>query len=160
FHNTEARIREGRFSITLPAGAAVGRFAMKIGDVWREARVVSRARGREVYESFLKQRVDPALLEQDIGNQFSARVFPIAADADKELVIAYDHTVSASQPYVLALKGLPAIPSYKVAIDRDGHREEVGGPRVAPDDVVVAVGDRAEAVAVDGAFVARLDPIA
>jgi hypothetical protein len=161
FHNTEARIREGRFSITLPAGAAVGRFAMKIGEVWREARVVSRARGREVYESFLKQRVDPALLEQDIGNQFSARVFPIAADADKELVIAYDHVVSASQPYVLALKGLPAIPSYKVTIDHDGRRDSYGGgKRVAPDDVVVTLDDRAEAVAVDGAVVARVEPIA
>src|ERR1041385_1730980 len=33
FHNTENRTREGRFSITLPAGAAVGRFAMKIAEV-------------------------------------------------------------------------------------------------------------------------------
>ena len=72
---------------------------------------VGYERGREVYERFLHRGVDPALLEQDAGNQFSARVFPIAAAADKELIIAYDHQVSESRPYTLALAGLPAIPS-------------------------------------------------
>src|SRR5262249_9682397 len=110
FRNPEARVREGRFSITLPAGAAVSRFAMKIGTEWREARAVTREQGRQVYETYLHRRVDPALLEQDAGNQFSARVFPIAASADKELVIAYDHRVSAAEPYALPLAGLPAIP--------------------------------------------------
>jgi hypothetical protein len=48
FHNAEPRIREGRFRIELPSGAAIGRFAMLIGTEWREARVVSREKGREV----------------------------------------------------------------------------------------------------------------
>ncbi|MGN6107927.1 MAG: VIT domain-containing protein, partial [Kofleriaceae bacterium] len=53
FRNTEPRVREGRFTLTLPDGAAVGRFAMKIDGAWREARVVSREQGRRVYETFL-----------------------------------------------------------------------------------------------------------
>src|SRR5215468_1185974 len=65
FRNTEPRVREGRFTIALPVGAGVSRFAMKVGGAWREARVVARTRGREVYESFLHRRVDPALLERD-----------------------------------------------------------------------------------------------
>ena len=35
FENTEDRVREGRFHITLPARASVSRFAMKIGDTWQ-----------------------------------------------------------------------------------------------------------------------------
>src|SRR5450432_2080714 len=61
FHNTEGRQREGRFQITLPPEAAIGRFSMLVDGVWREARVVARARGQQMFESYLKKRVDPAL---------------------------------------------------------------------------------------------------
>ena len=132
FRNHEPRVREGRFSIALPPGAAIDRFAMKIGETWRESRVVTRERGREVYERFLHRGVDPALLEQDLGNQFSARVFPIAPASDKELVIAYDHAVSAERPYTLALAGLPAIPSLSLSIDHDGDLRALERNGVAP----------------------------
>src|SRR5512140_1634690 len=36
FHNPEARQREGTFAITLPAGAAVSRFAMESAGQWQE----------------------------------------------------------------------------------------------------------------------------
>ncbi len=154
FHNAEHRNREGRFMITLPAGAAVGRFAMKNGTEWREARVVSRMQGRQVYEQTLKRRIDPALLEQDLGNQFSARVFPITADADKEIIIAYDHEVSALRPYTLALGGLPAIPQLTIAVDQDGEKRALAR---GTGDVIVPIAAGTAAVAGDGAFVARLE---
>lgn len=40
FRNPEARVREGRFRITLPSGATVSRFAMRIGDHLQEGEVV------------------------------------------------------------------------------------------------------------------------
>jgi hypothetical protein len=36
FSNPEDRVREGRFEITLPPGAALSRFAMKIDGRWKE----------------------------------------------------------------------------------------------------------------------------
>ncbi|MEJ7604018.1 MAG: VIT domain-containing protein [Kofleriaceae bacterium] len=157
FHNAEPRIREGRFAIALPPGATVGKLAMKINGVWRESRVVSRARGREVYETFLHQRVDPALLERDLGNQFSARIFPIGPREDKEIIIAYEHLVSASAPYRLGLTGLPAVPACRVAIDHDGTTRKLDVSGRAPADVKVAIAPGQDAVAGDGAFVARVD---
>lgn len=157
FHNTESRQREGRFALTLPASASVARFAMKIGTEWREARVVSRAKGREVYEAILKQRRDPALLERDLGNQFSARVFPIAANEHKEIVLAYEHAVGEAQPYVLALRGLPPIPTLTVAIDRDGTASTNVQSGRAPEDVVVPIASGNAAVTSGNAFVARVD---
>jgi tetratricopeptide (TPR) repeat protein len=156
FRNRERRVREGRFSIALPPDAAVGRFAMKIGESWREARIVTRERGREVYERFLHRGVDPALLEQDLGSQFSARVFPIAPEADKELVLAYDHQVSAVRPYTLALEGLPAIPALSIALDHDGATRAVERNGVAPEDLVIPIAGGSDAVAGEGAFVARI----
>jgi hypothetical protein len=158
FHNTEPRVREGRFSIGLPAGAGVARFAMLVNGAWREARVVSRMQGRVVYETFLHQRVDPALLEQDLGNQFSARVFPIPANADKEIIIGYEELVSETTPYTLALQGLPAIPKLAIAIDHDGKSSTVEHDGMAPTDVVVPISGSLNAVAAGHAFVVRIDP--
>ncbi|HEX4417773.1 MAG TPA: VIT domain-containing protein [Kofleriaceae bacterium] len=105
FHNPEARIREGTFAITLPQGAAVSRFAMESNGQLLEAEVVEKQRARIAYEDFLHRRQDPALLEKAEGNQFSARVFPIPANADKHLVISFSQEVSPGH-YTLPLRGL------------------------------------------------------
>jgi hypothetical protein len=110
FHNPEARVREGRFAITLPPGAALSRFAMQNGDAWMEAEVVEKMAARRAYEDFLHRRQDPALLEKAAGNEFSARVFPIPANGDKHLVISYSQELAATTAsYVLPLRGLPTV---------------------------------------------------
>ncbi len=117
FHNPEARIREGTFSVTLPAGAALSRFAMENEQGWMEAEVVEKMAARRAYEDFLHRKQDPALLEQAAGNQFSARVFPIPANGDKHLVISYSQELtSTGQPYVLPLRGLPAVGAVDVSV--------------------------------------------
>jgi tetratricopeptide (TPR) repeat protein len=101
---------EGRFRITLPPGAALSRFAMKNDAGWQEGEVVERQRARVAYEDFLHRRQDPALLEQEAGNEFSARVFPIPARGRKELIVSYSHAMPRTdQPYVLPLRGLSEI---------------------------------------------------
>ncbi len=110
FRNPENRVREGRFRITLPSGATVSRFAMRIGDRWQEGEVVEQQAARVAYEDFLHHRQDPALLEAEAGNEFSARVFPIPAGATKEIVISYAQELTrADEPYRLPLRGLPRI---------------------------------------------------
>ncbi len=110
FENPEDRVIEGRFRITLPPAAAVSRFAMKIDGHWQEGEVVERQRARQVYEDFLHRRQDPALLEQQAGNEFSARVFPIPARGVKELILSYSHALPRrDDPYVVPLRGLPEV---------------------------------------------------
>ncbi len=110
FRNPENRVREGRFRITLPSGATVSRFAMRIGDRWQEGEVVEQQAARVAYEDFLHHKQDPALLEAEAGNEFSARVFPIPAGATKEIVISYAQELTrADEPYRLPLRGLPRI---------------------------------------------------
>ena len=110
FHNPEPRVREGHFDIALPAGAALSRFAMETDGHFMEAELVEQKLARRAYEDFLHRRQDPALLEKAAGNQFSARVFPIPANGDKHIVISYSQELtSASQPYVLPLRGLPKV---------------------------------------------------
>lgn len=108
FHNPEPRVREGRFTLQLPPGAAVSRLAMKVNGAWQEAEVVERQQAQRVYEDFLHQRQDPALLEKKAGNEFGARIFPIDPSSDKELIVAYSEEL-ARQEYRLPLAGLPRI---------------------------------------------------
>jgi hypothetical protein len=110
FRNPTDRQLEGRFSLAVPPGAAISRFAMRRGVSWVEAEVVERRRGQDVYESHLHRQVDPALLEHEAGNRFAARVFPIAADESVAILVSYSHElVDAREPYRVPLVGLPRL---------------------------------------------------
>ena len=80
---------EGTFYFPLPADASISGFGMWIGNELVEADVVEKQRAREIYESFLRERHDPGLLEWSGGNLFKARVFPIPGGAEKRIKISY-----------------------------------------------------------------------
>jgi len=110
FRNPQDRVLEGRFAITLPSTAAISRLAMRTESGWQEAEIVERQRARQIYEDFLHRRQDPALMEKEAGNQFSARIFPIPARGEKDLIVSYSEELGASDArYRLLLTGLPAI---------------------------------------------------
>ena len=125
FHNPERRRREGRFELTLPDKATIARFAMKSGDRWMEGEVVEKQRARTIYEDFLHRRQDPALLEQDSGNRFSARVFPIEANADKEIIVAWSaERTDPTATWTLPLVGLPELAELDVRVFVQGDGSE------------------------------------
>jgi tetratricopeptide (TPR) repeat protein len=130
FENPEDRTLEGTFRITLPPGAAVSRFAMRIGDRWQEGEVVEKQAARRAYEDFLHRKQDPALLEQAAGNEFSARVFPIPARGRKELIISYSQELKGDEPYAIPLKGLPEIEETDLAAYLPGGAEPVHALKV------------------------------
>ncbi|MBX3193430.1 MAG: hypothetical protein KF819_40990, partial [Labilithrix sp.] len=129
FENPEARILEGTFRITLPQGASLSRFAMKVNGAWQEGEVVEKQAARRAYEDFLHRKQDPALMEQGAGNEFSARVFPIPARGIKEIIIAYTEVVEAGAPYVLPLRGLPQLGSLDVDVHAAGAKNAIAGGR-------------------------------
>jgi tetratricopeptide (TPR) repeat protein len=112
FRNPKPRQIEGRFACTLPARAAISRFAKDVNGQLMEGEVVERLRANQVYEQFLHQMRDPALLEQDQGNRFSARIFPIGANASVHLVLSYTSLLPVEggvRRYRLPLRGLPMV---------------------------------------------------
>ena len=129
FQNPESRILEGTFRITLPQGASISRFAMKVNGAWQEGEVVEKQAARRAYEDFLHRKQDPALLEQGAGNEFSARVFPIPANGVKEIMIAYTEVVEAGAPYTLPLRGLPQLGSLDIDVHAQGSRAALNGGR-------------------------------
>src|SRR3954451_15916506 len=112
FRNPTARRIEGRFNCVLPPNAAISRFAKEINGQLMEGEVVERLRANQVYEQFLHQMRDPALLEQDQGNRFSARIFPIEPNAAVRIVLSYSALLplrNGVRTYSLPLRGLPKV---------------------------------------------------
>ena len=87
-NHTNSRL-EGTFHFPLPQDASISGFGMWIGNDLIEADIVEKQRAREIYETILRERRDPGLLEWTSGNLFKARVFPIEAQAEKRVKIVY-----------------------------------------------------------------------
>jgi len=87
FINHTHVVLEGVFYFPLPEDASISGFAMWIGDQKVEGEIVEKERAREIYETILREKRDPGLLEWSGGNLFKARVFPISYE--KRIEITY-----------------------------------------------------------------------
>jgi outer membrane protein OmpA-like peptidoglycan-associated protein len=170
FVNPTPRRVEGTFSITLPPTAIVNRFAMRQEAGWQEGEVVELQAARAAYETFLHQRVDPALLENQAGNRFQARVFPIQPGEYKSIIVSYVEEVSrADAPYRLYLRGLPTLDKLDVELlaPMQSRAVAVHKAQFAPDrDFVYALPRASDRVESDEAFrheglaILRVTPLA
>ncbi|MEW6737638.1 MAG: VIT domain-containing protein, partial [Acidobacteriota bacterium] len=120
FINTTDRILEGVFYFPLPQDASISGFAMWIGDEMVEAEIVEKQRAREIYETILRERRDPGLLEWTGGNIFKARVFPISSE--KRIKITYTQVLPKTDNvyrynYALQSEMLRLHPLKKLQID-------------------------------------------
>jgi Flp pilus assembly protein TadD len=107
FVNHTDGVLEGVFYFPLPADASISGFGMWIGDELVEADVVEKQRAREIYETILREKRDPGLLEWSGGNLFKARVYPINARSEKRIKITYTQVLplaGSSYRYSYALQ--------------------------------------------------------
>lgn len=89
FYNPNRRILEGELSFPLEENQSVTRFALEINGNLREAVVVEKEKARVAFESTVRNRIDPALLEKTKGNNYKARIYPIPAKGYKRVVLAF-----------------------------------------------------------------------
>lgn len=137
FRNPHGRRMEGRFSAVLPEGATVSRFAKEVNGRLMEGEVVERLRANRVYAEILHQMRDPALLEQDQGNRFSARIFPIEAGATVRVVLGYTRLLPLEggvRTYRVPLRGLPRIGMLRVTgtFQPLPHEQQLGAGVTGP----------------------------
>ena len=69
FHNDLDRVLEGRLNFPLGEGQTVSRFAMTVNGKLREGVVVEKAKGRQVFETIVRQGIDP-VARVDQGERF------------------------------------------------------------------------------------------
>lgn len=89
FHNDTNTEREGMYIFPMPEGSAITKFSMFAGENEIMGKVLDKNEARSIYESIVRQRKDPAILEYIDRNTFRARVFPIPANDDKRIRLSY-----------------------------------------------------------------------
>jgi Ca-activated chloride channel family protein len=93
FLNLSDRDLEVRVLIPIPAGAAISKSALSMGDEMVEGRLYSAQEAQSIYESIVNQRRDPALLRFSGENLYEARIFPISPRQERRLQFAYDQAL-------------------------------------------------------------------
>jgi Ca-activated chloride channel family protein len=80
--NNGNRIAEGTWFLPLPAGAVADAFTMSVGGKEISGEVLDAGQARNVYESIVRRRRDPGLLEYAGEGMLRARIFPIPANGE------------------------------------------------------------------------------
>jgi len=97
FYNPYDRTEEGTFVFNLPQGASVSRFAMYVTPTQLiEGELIERGRAANIYDSIVRRRRDPAILEQIGDNLFRMRVFPIFRRDTKRILLDYTVPLEAT----------------------------------------------------------------
>lgn len=94
FHNPLNRELEGTYLFPIPEGASISSFMMEVNGKLQKPELLAAGDARRVYEEIVRRRIDPGLLEYAGQNLYRARVFPIPANGDKEMKLAYEEVLS------------------------------------------------------------------
>jgi tetratricopeptide (TPR) repeat protein len=121
YHNSMSRQTSGKFHFPLPADAEVSDLGLWFDGRLRHAVAVERVLARQAYDETVHRAVDPALVEWSADRRaFDLEVFPIPANGDKQVFIAYDQELTSSD-YELDLRYASAVKALDVKIDADGR---------------------------------------
>lgn len=96
FHNNTSRILEGELTFPMPEGVTVSRYAIDINGKLRDAVPVPKAKATEVFESIQHRQIviDPGVLERVEGNNYRTRIYPLPANSDRTVLIAYEEALT------------------------------------------------------------------
>jgi tetratricopeptide (TPR) repeat protein len=94
FHNNTSRILEGELTFPMPEGVTVSRYAIDINGKLRDAVPVPKAKATEVFESIEHRQIDPGILERVEGNNFRTRIYPLPANGERTVLIAYEEALA------------------------------------------------------------------
>lgn len=93
FVNESPIALEAEYWFPVPRDAAVSGLTMTVDDRTVEAKLLPADEARRIYESFVRQQRDPALLEFVGHNLLRLRVFPIPANGSRRITLRYAQTL-------------------------------------------------------------------
>ena len=128
FFNPNRRVLEGELQFPLLDGQQVVGFALDIGGQLREAVPVEKAKGQQVFEDVIRTRIDPALLQTTLGNNYKLRVYPLPAQGTRRVLIRYAETL----PVTGALRRYRVPLDYAQQLPGFALRVTVRAPEQAP----------------------------
>ncbi len=112
FFNPSADTVEGLYTLTVPHGAVLQRFAVERRGNMVDAIVQERASAAAQYQAqvYAGSPFDPALLEWDAPGRYHARLFPVVAGSARRILVTYTQwlnpTPDGRRSYRLPLSGV------------------------------------------------------
>ncbi|MGB9881002.1 MAG: VIT domain-containing protein, partial [Anaerolineae bacterium] len=91
---------EGTYIFPLPEDAAISDFAMFVDGQRLSGKILDKEEARRTYESIVRRRRDPALLEYIGRNAFQASIYPIPAHGEKRVQLSYSQVLLADRGLV------------------------------------------------------------
>jgi hypothetical protein len=133
FHNPNSRQLEGDLIFPLPDGASVCGYALDINGVLVDGVIVPKEKARVAFETEVRRKFDPSLVEHVKGNLYRTRIFPLPAKGERRLRLTYiTPLLSATNGDAALPIGLPreSIAKLDIEIEVSTHsdvRPEIGG---------------------------------
>lgn len=112
FRNDGNETLEGVFRFPLPADARIASLSLDVEGTWEDGAFVAKDRARRIWNGVIRNATpeqqrqqqeefiwvpgpwrDPALLEWQQGGRFELRIFPIPANGERRIRIAYEQTI-------------------------------------------------------------------
>jgi Ca-activated chloride channel family protein len=93
FINNYHQDLEGTYIFPIPADASISKFSMYVGGEEIKGEILEKNEARRVYQDIARQRRDPALLEYFKDGMFKASVYPIPADGETRVKLAYSEVL-------------------------------------------------------------------
>jgi len=124
FLNNSPYELEGTYIFPLPEAAAISDFAMFEDGERLSGKVLDKDEARRIYESIVRRRSDPALLEYVGRNAFQASIYPISAWGEKRVQLGYSEVLHAERGlihyvYPLNTERFSSLPLEEVVITID-----------------------------------------
>ena len=90
FFNPNTRVLEGELIFPLGEGQTVASYSLEVDGKLRQAVVVEKEKGREVFEEVVRRGIDPGLAEITKGNVFRTRVYPLPPKGTKRVSVTFE----------------------------------------------------------------------
>lgn len=126
YRNALDEVVGGDFHFPLPPDAEVSDLGLWFDGTLRHGVAVERVLARTAYEETIHARVDPALVEWSSGRGFKLDIYPIPANGEKKVFLAYDQELTDAD-YDLDLRFARAIERFELTIDADGRPMRIEG---------------------------------
>lgn len=128
FHNPNWQVPlEGELVFPLGPGQTVSGCALNLNGTLQEGVAISKERARVVFETLLRGRIDPSLVELTRGNLFRTRVYPTMGEGYRRLTFSFEQELVAGDTgdrYVLPLQWLRKLDK----LDLERVKPETDGP--------------------------------
>ncbi len=107
FYNPNNRNLEGDLVFPLPEGVSVSGYSLDINGSMVDAVAVSKEKARVTLETEIRKGIDPGIVEQQRGNQFKTRIFPLPGNSTRTIAIRFVSTVEYNTEKKIGVYRLP-----------------------------------------------------